>query len=106
MLEMLVNFGFKRQDAEVYIFLATSGPKNARAISLSLKTDKHRVYRSLKNLQNRRIANATPEHPSNFSVICIDKLLDLLAKSSLEEAKKIELKKDHILQLWKTSGIV
>lgn len=100
---MLVNFGFKIQDAEVYIFLATNGPKNARVITISLKTHKHKVYKSLRGLQNKRIVNATPEHPANFSVISLDKLLDLLAKSSLEEAQRIEKEKDHILRLWKTS---
>lgn len=103
MLELLVNFGFERQDAEVYVYLALNGPKKAKAIVIALKTYKCKVYRSLKKLQNKEIVTASPELPANFSVISIDKLLDLLSKASLEEAKRIEREKDRIISLWKTS---
>jgi sugar-specific transcriptional regulator TrmB len=102
-LEILAKFGLKRQDAEVYVYLAENGPKNAKDIVLSLKTSKPKVYRSLRKLQNKKIVKVIPKHPNNFSVVSIDKLLDLLAKSSLEEAQRIEHDKDRILRFWKTN---
>ena len=104
MLKTLVNFGFERQDAEVYVYLALNGPKNAKDIATALKTYERQVYRSLKKLTNKEIVNATPEPPANFSVISLDKLLDLLAKARLEEARRIEQEKDSILRLWKSSA--
>jgi sugar-specific transcriptional regulator TrmB len=103
MLKTLVNFGFERQDAEVYVYLALNGPKKAKDIAAALKTYERQVYRSLRKLQNKEIANATPDLSTNFSVISLDKLLDLLAKASLEEARRIEQEKDGILRLWKSS---
>ena len=103
MLKTLVNFGFERQDAEVYVYLALNGPKKAKDIATALKTYERQVNRSLKKLQNKEIVNATPELPAIFSVISLDKLLDLLARASLEEARRIEQEKDRILRLWKSS---
>ncbi|HKZ88455.1 MAG TPA: helix-turn-helix domain-containing protein [Candidatus Bathyarchaeia archaeon] len=102
MLKTLVNFGFERQDAEVYVYLALNGPKKAKDIATALKTYERQIYRSIKNLQDKEIVNATPDLPAIFSVISLDKLLDLLAKASLEEARRIEQEKDGILRLWKS----
>ena len=103
MLKTLVNLGFEQQDAEVYVYLALNGPKKAKDIATALKTYERQVYRSLKKLQNKEIVNATPDLPANFSVISLDKLLDLLARASLEEARRIEQERDRILRLWKSS---
>ena len=103
MLKTLATLGFKKQDAEVYVYLALNGPKKAKDIVTALKTYERQVYRSLKKLQNKEIVSATPEPPANFSVISLDKLLDLLAKASLVEAQRIEQERDRILTLWKSS---
>ncbi len=103
MLKTLENLGFGRQDAEVYVYLALNGPKKAKDIAAALKTYERQVYRSLKELQSKEIVNTTPELPTNFFVISLDKLLDLLAKTSLEEARRIEQEKDRILRLWRCS---
>lgn len=103
MIKTLVDLGFKQQDAQVYVYLALNGPKKAKDIVTALKTYKRQVYRSLRKLQNKEIVNATPELPASFSVISLDKLLELLAKASLEEARRIEREKDGILRLWKSS---
>ena len=103
MLKTLVDFGFEQRDAELYVYLALNGPKKAKDISSALKIYERKIYRTLKKLQNRNIVNVTLEIPAIFSVISLDKLLDLLAKSSLEEAQKIEREKDRVLMLWKTN---
>ncbi len=103
MLKTLVNLGFKQQDAEVYVYLALNGSKKAKDIATALKTYERQVYRSLRKLHAKEIVNATPEFPAIFSVVSLEKLLDLMAKASLEEARRIEQEKDGILRLWKSS---
>ena len=102
-LKTLVSLGFEQQDAQIYVYLALNGPKKAKDIATALKTYERQVHRNLKRLQNKEIVNATPEIPTNFSVISLEKLLDLLAKASLEEARRIEQEKDRILRLWKST---
>ncbi len=103
MLKILLDLGFKQQDAEVYVFLAINGSQRAKDIAGALKTYKSHVYRILKKLQDREIVNATPNPPTQFSAVSFDKVLDLLVQANMEEANRIEEKKDEILALWKSN---
>jgi sugar-specific transcriptional regulator TrmB len=103
MLKTLVDLGFKQQDAEVYVFLALNGSQKAKAIADALKTYRRQVYRTLKELQNREIINATSNLPAQFSAIPFDKVLGLFIRANMEEADRIEEKKDEILALWKST---
>jgi sugar-specific transcriptional regulator TrmB len=96
----LVGLGLKLSDAEVYVFLATNGPQKARDIATALKMYKRKIYRSLKSLQSKEIVNATLECPAKFSAIPFDKVLNLLIKTHLEEARYIEQSKKEILSQW------
>lgn len=99
----LIDLGFKEKDAEVYVFLALNGPQGVRDIADSMKTYKGKVYRILKKLKNNEIIHATFDLPAQFSVVSFDKLLDLLISDTVEEANRIEEKKDEILALWRSS---
>jgi sugar-specific transcriptional regulator TrmB len=101
MLKTLLDLGFKKQDAEVYVLLVMNGPKSARDIADVLGTYKRKVYRIIKNLQNMKVANATSTVPAEFSAISFDKVLDMLIKANIEEANRMEQKKDKMFSLWK-----
>lgn len=103
MLKTLQEFGFTQQDAEVYVFLALNGSKEARKITSALKIYKRQVYRILKKLKRQNLLNATTDLPAQFSVIPLDKLLDFFIRANLAEAKRIEERKDEILSLWNSS---
>ena len=96
-----MSLGLKQSDAEVFICLAEEGPRKAREISESLKTQEHFVYRSLRNLRNRKIVNASPEHPAEFSAIPFEKALEALLKARYEETQNIEQERDKILSQWR-----
>jgi sugar-specific transcriptional regulator TrmB len=100
MLKTLVNFGFRQCDAEVYVFLTLNGTHKASDIAKANRIYKQQVYRALKNLQNQKIVSRTQEVPAHFSALPFDKLLDLLKKANLQEAKRIEQNKDSFLALW------
>jgi len=100
MCKSLVDFGFGRLDAEVYVFLALNGPNSASAITGALGVDKWQIYRVLKKLESRHILFRSHNLPALFSVLSFDRLLDLLSKTNLLEAKKIEQKKEDLLVLW------
>jgi sugar-specific transcriptional regulator TrmB len=100
MCKSLVDFGFGRLDAEVYVFLALNGPNSASAITGALGVDKWQIYRVLKKLERRHILFRSHNLPALFSVLSFDRFLDLLSKTNLLEAKKIEQKKEDLLVLW------
>jgi sugar-specific transcriptional regulator TrmB len=96
----LLNIGFKQKDAEVYVFLAIKGPHGARAIASALKINKRKVYRILKELQNKEIVYATSHLPAKFSATSFSSVLDKLKDLNLKEATIIEAKKNEIVSLW------
>ena len=100
MLKTLLDLGFKQKDVEVYIFLALNGSHGVKEIAEYLKTYKRKIYRILKKLESKNIVFATSGLPTQFSAVSFDKILDLLIIDTLEEAERIEEKKDEILSLW------
>ena len=100
MLRTLVDLGFSQGEAEVYVFLALNGEHKVSGIAEALGTRRHRVYRILKRLESLQIVSGTKKLPSRFTVLPFDKTMNLLARDSLQEARRIEQKKDDILALW------
>jgi sugar-specific transcriptional regulator TrmB len=105
LIRALVGLGLKRTDAKVYLFLAKTGPQKARDITNALKMHKAEVYRSLKNLQCKDCVKATVEHSALFSATPLEKILDTLIKSKMEEAQNIQRDKQELLFIWQSMTI-
>jgi sugar-specific transcriptional regulator TrmB len=103
MLKTLSNLGFKEHDAQVYIFLGLNGPKKAKDIAVALETYKRKVYRSLRQLQNRGLIKVSSRLPGEFSATSFDQVLELLRLETIKETDQIEQKKDYFVALWKTN---
>jgi sugar-specific transcriptional regulator TrmB len=103
MVETLEKLDFKKQHAEIYVFLALNGSKRAKNIADSLRTNKRQIYRILKKLQGRGIINTTSNRSAQYSAVSFDKVLDILIQANMEEANRIEERKGEILALWKSN---
>lgn len=103
MLKTLTTLGFKETDAQVYVYLTTEGPQQARNIAGALKIYKRKLYRDLKKLQQKGMINVSQEYPAQFSAIPFDKILDFLIKTHMKEAQRIEQEKEEILNQWHTT---
>jgi sugar-specific transcriptional regulator TrmB len=101
-IRALVGLGLKHRDAQVYVFLAKTGPQKARNIASQLGMYKQQLYRSLKTLQNKGMVNATFEHPARFSAVSLGKVIDQFIETKKEEAQHIEKNKDAILSSWQS----
>jgi len=102
MLKTLENLGLKHLDAEVYVYLAQHDPQKAKDIAEALETYKQQLYRSLKNLQLKRMVSVSQEHPLSFSAVAFDEVLDSFIKANRETAQNIERNKDQILSIWRS----
>jgi sugar-specific transcriptional regulator TrmB len=98
----LNDLGLTPMDSRVYVFLAKKGTQKAIDISKPLKMNKQQLYRSLTNLQSKGIVTSTLEHPSRFTAISFDKVLDLFVKTKMEEAQQIKQSKDELLSVWQS----
>ena len=100
LMETIVDFGFKPIDAQVYIFLAKKGPKRGKDLINSLRITKQQLYPSLRNLKERRIVNSTNERPAIFSAVPLERVLDALIKTRIEETQRMILNKEELLSRW------
>jgi sugar-specific transcriptional regulator TrmB len=102
LVRVLVSLGIRRLDAEVYLHLATRGPKKGRTISIELKINSQQLYRSLKKLQSRGMVNSSSEYPTHFSAVLFDEVLDLLIKTKKEQIKALKASKEELLSSWRS----
>jgi sugar-specific transcriptional regulator TrmB len=100
-LKTLIELGFSKQEAEVYLLLYSDGPKKVKDIADELKIYRRKVYRILKKFQETKITEAKTTMPMQFQVIPFDNFLDLLIKNCLDEANFLEDKKPKIFANWK-----
>jgi sugar-specific transcriptional regulator TrmB len=104
-LKTLENFGLKRPDAQIYIFLGKKGPQRARDIAKSLRVPRQTLYRAIKNLQSKGMITATISRPAKFSAVQFERILDLFAKAKAEEVHRIEQDKKNLLSDWRSIAI-
>jgi len=101
-MEILIGFGFKPIDSQVYIYLAKKGPKRGKDLVNSLKITKQQLYPSLKNLQKKGIVNSTNERPAIFSAVSVEKVLDALIKIKIEETQRMIQNKEDLVSSWRS----
>jgi sugar-specific transcriptional regulator TrmB len=89
-INVLEGFGFKRNEAEVYVYLAKKGPQIARNLADALKIPKRQLYSILKNLQRKGVVTTCHKQTTTFSALGFEKTLDLLLKDNIEQAKTIK----------------
>ena len=102
LLDTLKGFGLNRSDAKIYVYLAKKGPHKAQEICNELHVRKQQVYPCLENLQNKGLIYATLEHPATFYALSLEKVLDMYARSKVDEAKNAQRKKAELLKLWQS----
>jgi sugar-specific transcriptional regulator TrmB len=87
---MLEDFGFKRTDAEVYVYLAKKGPQTVKDMVDALKMSKQRLYLILKNLKTKSVITVSSDRPMVFTALPFEKILDLLEKTHMEQVDAIK----------------
>lgn len=96
----LRKFGLTEKEGEIYIFLTKRGAQKTGKIAEQLKKNKGLVYRILKSLQKKGLVEATLEHPTRFTAVSFEKIIDSFIKSKREEVKKIEESKRDLISDW------
>jgi sugar-specific transcriptional regulator TrmB len=92
--------GLSEFDAQVYVFLALNGPKQAKEINVKIKLSKQQIYRSLKNLEENNIVVASGEVPAVFSAASFEKVLALLSIKKEGQAEAFEKVRQDLLDSW------
>jgi len=83
--------------------LAKTGARHALEIAETLNLTKQQLYPCLKKLQNQGILYATIERPAKFYALSIEKVLEMLANSKIDEARNLQKNKDQLLAYWQAT---
>ncbi|PVX26469.1 MAG: hypothetical protein CW716_05875 [Candidatus Bathyarchaeum sp.] len=105
MLITLTDLGLKKTEAKIYFYLAKEGPKKSKEITAALGITKQRFYPIIRGLQNKGIVSATLDRPAKFVAIPFDKLLDLFAKTKMEDAKTIKQNTGKLIADWQSISL-
>ena len=102
MLKILMDLGFTETEAQVYLYLMKEGPQKAENVAEALNLSKQRLHHSFEKMQYEGIIQITSDDPALFSVVPFEKVLDLLIRANVEEAKRMMQNKKDLLSSWRS----
>jgi sugar-specific transcriptional regulator TrmB len=86
---------------KVYLHLSKSGPRKVSEISKNLGIHKVEVYRFLRNLESKGLAESTFERPRRIEAIPFEHVLDSLITERRKAAAVLVEQKATIMRQWK-----
>jgi len=95
--ERLTDFGFTREEAEVYVFLTAMGPTPARVIARRFDINRGKAYRTLKELEDKGLVNRTMERPVRFTAQPIENILQETILKTRNVLKGLETNQNRII---------
>ncbi len=102
-LKLLETFGLARTDAEVYVYLATKGPRREHDLAIALKIAEQQLNASLKSLQTKGIVTASVEQSAVFSALSFEKVVDFFVNANIQRAIAVKQTKKELLADWRSS---
>jgi sugar-specific transcriptional regulator TrmB len=96
-LRILESLGLPGTDAEVYIYLAKTGPTKGSDLAVGLGMVKQHLYTILRRLEEKDVVTRSPDHPALFAALAFEALLDRYVKLNVEEAQIIKDTKKELL---------
>jgi len=82
--ERLNQYGFAKEEAETYVFLAAMGPTSAGTVAKRFNYNRMKAYRLLKSLEEDGVVHSIVGRPVRYVVVPIEEIVD----NRIEEASK------------------
>ena len=98
--KLLEDFGFSRNEAEVYVYLAKTGPSGANDLTLSLSLTLAQLSEIITNLQERRAITIEADSSIRYAALSFEKLLDQQRRLNLSQAELIKTTKQELSDSW------
>jgi len=91
--ERLTEYGFTKEEAETYVFLAAMGPTSASTVAKRFNHNRMKAYRLMKNLEEEGLVHSVVGRPVRYVVAPIEEIVNSRideASKRLSELKKIQ----------------
>ena len=104
--ERIINalkvLGLSNIDTGVYVLLAKDGPHKIEEIASVLNQPERNIRRSLRDLQNTKIVEASIEYPFEFIAVPFEEVMKLIIDVKKEQAKALQASKEELLSTWRS----
>jgi sugar-specific transcriptional regulator TrmB len=98
----LSNFGLLKNEAKVYLYLASVGEQKVQHISRTLAIHRTETYKVLKKLEEKGLVYHTFTRPLRFGAFNLEKGLDHLIITKRKKLSDLEDAKEDLLHKWKS----
>ncbi len=98
--EKLIDFGFTKEEAEVYVFLSSMGPSPARVVSRRFDVNRMRAYRTLKSLEEKGLVERIIGRPMRFVANPLQEALNKYIDGFRERLTELETREEEIIDDW------
>jgi sugar-specific transcriptional regulator TrmB len=96
-MKSLVSLGLSRSYAEVYVYLAKTGPQKVEDLAKALEINKQKILASLKNLQTKGLVT---KERTIFSALPFEQTIELLIEIKTEQTQIMQERKEELLSSW------
>ncbi len=98
--EKLIDFGFTKEEAEVYVFLSSMGPSPAQVVSRRFDINRMRAYRTLKSLEDKGLVERIIGRPMRFVANPLQESLSRYIAGFRERLTELETREEEIIDDW------
>ena len=96
----LIDFGFTKNEAEIYIFILRAGACPARVVARKFGINRMKAYRTLKALETRGVIQSTLERPVKFAAVPLTKVLDNYIEETRRKIPSLEENRKKIIEYY------
>lgn len=107
LVEKLRDFGFNREEADIYLFLLRTGPCPARILSRKFEVNRMKAYRTLKDLEERGVVHRIIGRPMRFVAAPMREILERHVDEVRRKLTDLERGEREIVERWEvlSSGV-
>jgi sugar-specific transcriptional regulator TrmB len=98
--ERLIDFGFTKEEAEVYVFLSSMGPTPARIVARRFDINRMRAYRTLKALEEKGLVERVIGRPVRFVATPLEESLRRHIEDIKVRLADLETREREIVEDW------
>ncbi len=102
MRKTLINLGFNKTEALIYLYLTREGPKKPSEIAVALRLRRQQIYKTLSEMQEKGVIRNLCQPSDTLLALPFEKILDLFIKANIEEAKQMIQDKDGLVSSWRS----
>ena len=102
MSQSLQEYGFTKEEADVFIFLSSTGPCPARLVALRFNTNRMKAYRTLKALEEKGLVDRIIGRPVKFVAASLSGVIRKYMQDMKDRLSRLEAREEDVLRIWST----